>query len=116
MNLTDYDKELERRCETLESEIHELTNQVEFLRTMVVIARRTFCFTGKLNSMTREKASDVVESNGGYISTSVTSNTDYLVTNTPNSNTTKNRQAKKHKTQIITEKQFLFLFGLEEYL
>jgi NAD-dependent DNA ligase len=116
MSQTDYDQELEARCESLESELHELSTQVEFLRTMVIITRRTFCFTGKLQSMTRERASKIVESNGGYISTSVTSNTDYLVTNTPNSNTTKNRQAQKHKTQIITEKQFLFLFGLEEYL
>ncbi len=39
----------------------------------------TFVFTGSLDGMTRSEATEVIESHGGNVTSSVSSNTDYLV-------------------------------------
>jgi DNA ligase (NAD+) len=68
----------------------------------------TFCFTGKLNKMTRSEAEALVLKEGGEPKNSVTKNLTYLVTNetTP---TAKYLKAKEQGTKIITEEQFLKL-------
>ena len=68
----------------------------------------TFCFTGKLNKMTRSEAEDLVLKEGGESKNSVTKDLTYLVTNetTP---TAKYLKAKEQDTKIITEEQFLKL-------
>lgn len=48
-----------------------------------------------------------VEAHGGKVTGSVSRNTDYLVTNTPNSGTTKNRKAQELGVEIITEQQII---------
>lgn len=48
-----------------------------------------------------------VEAHGGKVMGSVSRNTDYLVTNTPNSGTTKNRKAQELGVEIITEQQII---------
>ena len=40
---------------------------------------KTFVLTGSLNSFTRKEASELIEKNGGKVTASVSSNTDYLV-------------------------------------
>ena len=70
----------------------------------------SFCFTGKLNKMTRSKAEAIVLKEGGEPKNSVTKNLTYLVTNetTP---TAKYLKAKEQGTKIITEEQFLKLIS-----
>lgn len=48
-----------------------------------------------------------VEAHGGKVTGSVSRNTDYLVTNTPNSGTTKNKKAQELGVEIITEQQII---------
>lgn len=48
-----------------------------------------------------------VEVHGGKVTGSVSKNTDYLVTNTPNSGTTKNKKAQELGIPIITEQQLI---------
>ena len=68
----------------------------------------TFCFTGKLNEMTRSEAEALVLKEGGEPKNSVIKNLSYLVTNetTP---TAKYLKAKEQSTKIITEDEFLKL-------
>jgi len=61
-------------------------------------------FTGELEDYTREKAKDIVESLGARVTSSMSSNTDYLVTGkNPGS---KLEKAKKENVKIIDEQEF----------
>ena len=68
----------------------------------------TFCFTGKLETMKRAEAEQMVSENGGTSKKGVVKNLSYLVTNdtTP---TVKYNKAKEQGTKIITENEFLDL-------
>lgn len=70
----------------------------------------TFCFTGALESMGRNEATNIIVSMGGQV-TSVNSKLSYLVTNDPTSNTGKAKKARDLGTQVISEDQFLALIG-----
>jgi DNA ligase (NAD+) len=68
---------------------------------------RTFVFTGSFETMSREKAEELVRDNGGDASSSVSAKTDYVVAGTePGS---KYEKAQKLGVKIITEKEFLEL-------
>jgi DNA ligase (NAD+) len=69
---------------------------------------KSFCFTGEI-SMSRKEAQDNVIKNGGEVKSSVTKGLTYLVTNEPNSGSTKNKKAQQLGTQIISGEQFLEL-------
>ncbi len=68
---------------------------------------KSFCFTGFLETMKRQEAKEKIENAGGFFTTSVSKKTDYLVTNTPESGSGKNKKANDLNVKIITEKQLL---------
>lgn len=69
---------------------------------------KTFCITGKLTKYeNRDKLVDDIEKYGGKIVSSVTSKTNYLITNDPTSGSSKNQKAIKFGTKIITEDDFI---------
>jgi len=68
---------------------------------------KSFCFTGKLETMNRKEAEEIVISNGGTIKSGVSKNLTYLVTNDTASGSAKNVKAQKLGVSIITEKEFL---------
>ena len=76
------------------------------------ISGKSFCFTGSLNSMKRPEAEERVRGLGGSAKSSVTKDLDYLVTNDPESGSSKNRKAREFGVAIITEEEFLRLVGL----
>ena len=67
----------------------------------------SFCFTGKLETMTRNEAGEKVKKLGAIVKSGVSKGLTYLVTNTPNSNSSKNVKARKIGTQVIDEMEFL---------
>ena len=70
-----------------------------------------FCITGSLSIYKNRNAlKEAIESRGGKVVTSVTSFTNYLITNTPNSGTIKNKRAKELGIPIITEQEFINYF------
>ncbi len=73
----------------------------------------SFCFTGELNTMKRKEAGEMVKSLGGIVKSSVVKGLSYLVTNSPNSGSSKNKKAKELGTQIINEEEFLKLVKVE---
>jgi len=68
---------------------------------------KSFCFTGKLETMNRKEAEGLVISNGGTIKSGVSKNLTYLVTNDTTSGSAKNLKAEKLGIPIISEKEFL---------
>ncbi|TXT66872.1 MAG: hypothetical protein BAJALOKI3v1_10143 [Promethearchaeota archaeon] len=75
---------------------------------MVSIEGKKVCFTGKLESMTRREAHELVEQKGGIPKTSIVKDLDYLVSNAEEE-TTKITKAREQGTAIITEQEFLDL-------
>jgi len=69
---------------------------------------KSFCFTGKLDTMKRVEAENMVKMLGGTVG-SVTSKLTYLVTNDTSSGSSKNQAAVKLGIKVITEKEFLTL-------
>ena len=76
-----------------------------------VLKGLSFCFTGELNTMKRAQAEALVKEKGGTVKSSVVKGLSYLVTNTPDSGSSKNKKAQELGTAIITEEVFLNLIG-----
>lgn len=73
------------------------------------IAGMSFCFTGKM-AHGRSELEKMVKTNNGIIA-GVSKKLDYLVTNDPNSGSSKNKKADSLGIQKITEQQFLNIVG-----
>lgn len=72
------------------------------------LAGKTFCITGKLVSFpNRDALVADIESKSGIVVSSVTANTNYLITNDKTSGSSKNKAAEKHGTKIITEIEYI---------
>lgn len=64
--------------------------------------------TGTLNHFNnRQTLIDLIEQNGGKVTSSVSKKTDYLINNDINSSSSKNKKAKSLNVPIITEEDFL---------
>lgn len=66
--------------------------------------------TGALETMKRSAFEKYIESYGYELSSAIKS-CRYLITNTPDSGSSKNKDAKKYGVEIITERDFLALLG-----
>lgn len=97
------------------TEADELAGMLDFAPSEIqkeetstaAIKDKKFCATGKLQNFTRDSLKADIEAHGGKLVSSVTSKTDYLITNTPNSNTQKNKDAAKLGVKLITEEEYL---------
>ena len=70
---------------------------------------KIFVLTGALKSLTREEAKENIRKMGGKVSSSVSSNTDYVVTGEDAG--LKLEKAKELGVKILTENEFLNLLG-----
>jgi DNA ligase (NAD+) len=69
-------------------------------------------FTGSLPHLTRDRARDLAEERGGTVSTSVSTNVDYVVAGeNPGS---KYQKARELGVRIIGEDEFLRLLGIQQ--
>ena len=71
----------------------------------------SFCFTGSLATMTRSAAQDRVRDAGGTVTSTITKDLSYLVTNDPESGSSKNRKATKLGIPIVDEQRFLAMLA-----
>lgn len=72
------------------------------------IHRKTIVITGDVHQFDNRNAFKAwVEEHGGKVTGSVSRNTDFLVTNTPNSGTSKNKKAQELGIPIITEQEII---------
>ena len=74
----------------------------------------SFCFTGELVSMKRSQAEEKVKALGAATKTSVVKGLSYLVTNDPQSGSSKNKKARELGISIISEKEFLAMILPEQ--
>ncbi|MBR5800146.1 MAG: NAD-dependent DNA ligase LigA [Lachnospiraceae bacterium] len=74
----------------------------------------TFVVTGDVHLFkNRDALKKYVEANGGKVTGSVTSKTNYLVNNDAASTSSKNKKAKELGIPILTEEEFVAQFGME---
>ena len=73
-----------------------------------VLGGKKICITGEL-SMPRNDMAKLIKENGGLIVSSVSKNTDYLLTNETDSTSSKFVKAKSLGIAVITEEEFLKL-------
>jgi DNA ligase (NAD+) len=92
-----------------------LTNKItieEVRKTGGKLEGMTFCFTGKLETMKRADAEQMVKDHGSFPKGSVVANLTYLVTNSEEP-TAKYVKAQGQGTKIITEEEFLKMIDRE---
>lgn len=74
---------------------------------------KSIVITGKLNHYkNRDEMKNIIESLGGKVVGSISGKTDYLINNDVNSISSKNLSAKKLNIPILSEEQFIEMFGL----
>lgn len=92
----------------VELEVPETTKPTQTAPGKPGINRKTIVITGDVHLFANRNAFKAwVEDHGGKVTGSVSKNTDYLVTNTPNSGTTKNKKAQELGIPIITEQELV---------
>jgi NAD-dependent DNA ligase len=76
------------------------------------VAGKTFCVTGPVEFPGKRAAlHEYIQSQGGFIATSITNSVDYLITNDADSGSRKNRDAVAKGVTVITEPAFLRMAG-----
>lgn len=99
-----------------EEEIVDLATEMKFItitRTEVEqnpFSGKTLCVTGKLNHFTRDSINAKINELGAKAASSVSKNTDYLITNEA-SGSSKYKKAVELNVPIITEDEFLNMIG-----
>lgn len=100
-----------------EEEIVDLASEMRFVvQTKTEVKENPFmgksiCCTGKLEHFTRDSINAKIAELGAKVASGVSAKTDFLITNTPDSGSSKNANAKKFGTRIITEAEFLEMIG-----
>ena len=109
-NITKYLTENEVEIVDLASEMRFIVpKQIEVVENPFV--GTSICCTGKLNTFTRDSINAKIVELGAKVASGVSAKTDYLITNTPDSGSSKNVNAKKFGTKIITETEFIKMIG-----
>lgn len=79
------------------------------------LAGKVFVITGSLNHYSnRKELKAAIEAEGGKVAGSVSGSTDYLITNNPESGSSKNRAARELGVAIITEDQIREMLEVSE--
>lgn len=72
------------------------------------LAGKVFVITGSLEQFSNRKAlKEAIEAEGGKVAGSVSGSTNYLITNNPNSGSSKNKAARELGVEIITENDII---------
>lgn len=78
------------------------------------VSGKTFVVTGDVHIFAkRDDLKGYITARGGKLTGSVSAKTDYLITNSPDSGTSKNQKARELGIPIITEEQFCDMAGVE---
>ena len=99
-----------------ETEVCELAQEFNFIVPKKVEVKenpfsgKTLCVTGKLNTFTRDSINAKISELGAKAASSVSKNTDYLITNEA-SGSSKYKKAVELSIPIITEDDFLKMIG-----
>ena len=78
-------------------------------KSSLLLSNKTFVLTGKLDNLTREEATELIEKHGGKTSSSVSKNTSYVLAGSDAGS--KLKKAQELNVEIIDEEKFLKLIG-----
>ena len=99
---------VEKNNAALEHLLEEIQIETPKLELKQLLEGKNFVITGSLTHFAnRNELKARVEENGGKVTGSVTSKTNYLINNETTSNSTKNKKAKELGIPVISEKDFL---------
>ncbi|MCR5790008.1 MAG: NAD-dependent DNA ligase LigA [Lachnospiraceae bacterium] len=93
--------------------VDELLQEVRFKKAEAGtekegVAGKTFVITGSLHNFTNRSAlKDAIEQAGGKVTGSVSAQTDYLINNDVNSNSSKNKKARELMIPILSEEDII---------
>jgi DNA ligase (NAD+) len=100
----------ENHIETLQKLLNELELEKQTYTSGGLLEGKTFVITGSLTHYAnRNELKAVIESQGGKVAGSVSSKTDYLLTNDKTSGSSKNKKAKELGIPILSEQEFVAL-------
>jgi DNA ligase (NAD+) len=105
--------EMQNLINQLKNEGVNMISSVQVNAIDTELSGKSFCITGAL-SMPRKEYEILIEQAGGKNVSSVTSKTDYLVTNDTTSGSSKNKKAHELGKPIIDEKELRRMLGLED--
>ena len=89
-----------------------VTNFIFDAEKLEALNGKTFVVTGKLKTfVSRDELNDCLTTCGAVLTETLTADVNYLITNTPNSGTAKNKKAIELGVQRITEAQFNQMIG-----
>ncbi len=97
-------------------DVMDLSGEFEFIKPTKIEVKenpfsgKTLCVTGKLNTFTRDSINAKISELGAKAASSVSSKTDYLITN-EQSGSSKYKKAVELNIPIITENEFLRMCG-----
>lgn len=98
----------EANAEQLKELLEVLTLDESYEAAGVKLEGKTFVITGSLEHYSnRKELKSAIEAEGGKVAGSVSASTDYLITNNPESGSAKNRAAREHGVEIITENEII---------
>ena len=98
----------EANAEQLKALLEVLTLDESYEAAGVKLEGKTFVITGSLEHYSnRKELKSAIEAEGGKVAGSVSASTDYLITNNPESGSAKNRAAREHGVDIITENEII---------
>ncbi len=100
----------EEKLEMLQRLLKEISFVVEEKASVQVLQNKVFVITGTVTRFAnRNELKDYIEKLGGKVTGSVSQNTDYLINNDVNSNSSKNKKARQLNIPILSEDEFLNL-------
>ena len=98
----------ESNAEQIKDLLEVLTLDESYEAAGVKLEGKTFVITGSLEHYSnRKELKSAIEAEGGKVAGSVSASTDYLITNNPESGSAKNRAAREHGVDIITENEII---------
>lgn len=98
----------EKRLEELDKILSEIEFETIESNQPQILQGKNIVITGSLNHYTnRKELQGVIEDLGGKVVSSVSSNTDFLINNNKESNSSKNKKAKELGIEIISEEDFI---------
>lgn len=100
----------EERVQMVRDLLAEITFEIEESSSEQTLEGKIFVITGSVEQFAnRNELKDYIEKLGGKVTGSVSKNTDYLINNDVNSNSSKNKKARELNVPILSEEDFIKL-------
>ena len=104
-------QEKEKAAQKAETREEKVTDFVFSAEALEQLQGKVFVVTGALKSFTRAEFKACLDACGAILSETLNEQTDYLITNTPNSGSAKNKKAEQLGVKKLSEEDFNRLIG-----